>query len=171
MQIIAGVMNAQSLGEVTQVPAFVATMVRHRDLFQKQADMSAVLFAGALPFRLTELVLLRTAWLCQGAFVWGHHSQLAKQACGFTDADIARIIEGSAAEGWSDLDRSVLRAVEELHSGSTIADETWAGLSAGLDERQLIELPILVGHMKGVIYVQNALQVQLMPGSLGLEAR
>lgn len=168
---IAEVMQAQSLPSRTDVPEFIATMVRHRELFQRQADLSAKLFAGALPFRLTELVLLRTAWLNKGGFVWGHHSQNAKKVCGFTTADIERIIAGSAAAGWNELDRAVLSAVEELRETSTICDETWAVLAGHLDDKQLIELPILVGQMQGVIYTQNALRVRLMPGSLGLAAR
>ena len=171
MESIAGVMRAQALPGRSDVPEFIATMLRHPELFQRQADLSAKLFAGALPFRLTELVLLRTAWLSKGAFVWGHHSQLAKKACGFTAEDIGRIIAGSSAEGWGELDRAVLAAVEELDRSSTIGDETWAILARHLDDQQLIELPILVGQMKGVIYTQNALRVRLMPGSLGLEAR
>ena len=168
---IAAVMQAQALPSRTDVPEFIATMVRHRELFQRQADLSAKLFAGALPFRLTELVLLRTAWLSKGGFVWGHHSQLAKQNCGFTSEVIERIIAGSSAPGWAELDRAVLRAVEELDATSDICDETWAVLARHLDDKQLIELPILVGHMKGVIYSQNSLRARLMPGSLGLAAR
>jgi alkylhydroperoxidase family enzyme len=168
---IAAVMQAQSLPSRTDVPEFIATMVRHRELFQRQADLSAKLFAGALPFRLTELVLLRTAWLSKGGFVWGHHSQLAKKNCGFTSQDIERIIAGSAAPGWDELDRAVLSAVEELDESSDICDATWAVLARHLDDKQLIELPILVGQMKGVIYSQNSLRARLMPGSLGLAAR
>ena len=168
---IAAVMQAQSLPKRTDVPEFIATMIRHRELFQRQADLSAKLFAGALPFRLTELVLLRTAWLSKGAFVWGHHSQVAKKNCGFTSEDIERITVGSAAPGWDELDRAVLAAVEELDRASDICDETWTMLARHLDDKQLIELPILVGQMKGVIYTQNALRVRLMPGSLGLAAR
>ncbi len=171
METIAAVMQAQALPGRSDVPEFIATMLRHRELFQRQADFSAKLFAGALPFRLTELVLLRTAWLCQGGYVWGHHSQLAQKSCGFSGEDIERIIAGSAAPGWSDLDRAVLGAVEELHTAATISDAVWEVLARHLDERQLIELPILVGQMHGVIYTQNALRVRLMPGSLGLAAR
>ena len=171
MDTIAAVLQAQALPGRKDVPEFIATMIRHRELFQRQADLSAKLFAGALPFRLTELVLLRTAWLCQGGYVWGHHSQMAKKACGFSAEDIERIIAGSDAAGWDEQDRAVLRAVEELHETSTISDETWAMLARHLDDRQLIELPILVGQMHGVIYTQNALRVRLMPGSLGLAAR
>ena len=168
---IAEVMQAQSLPSRTDVPEFIATMVRHSELFQRQADLSAKLFAGALPFRLTELVLLRTAWLCNGGFVWGHHSQNARKVCGFTSEDIERIIAGSTAPGWEELNRAVLRAVEELHETSDICDETWAVLARHLNDKQLIELPILVGQMHGVIFSQNALRVRLMPGSLGMAAR
>ena len=168
---IAAVMQAQSLPSRTDVPEFIATMVRHRELFQRQADLSAKLFAGSLPFRLTELVLLRTAWLSKGAYVWGHHSQLAKKSCGFTAEDIERIIAGSSAPGWGELDRALLSAVEELDASSDICDATWEVLARHLDDKQLIELPILVGQMKGVIYSQNSLRARLMPGSLGLAAR
>lgn len=171
MDVIAGVLQAQGSGGGGDVPEFIATMLRHPRLFQRQADLSAALFAGALSFRLTELVLLRTAWLCQGGYVWGHHSQLAKKACGLTGEDIDRIIAGSSASGWNELDGAVVRAVEELHETSAISDETWGVLARHLDEKQLIELPILVGQMHGVIYTQNALRARLMPGSLGLAAR
>jgi 4-carboxymuconolactone decarboxylase len=171
MDVIAGVMQAQGNAGRGDVPEFIATMLRHPGLFQRQADLSAALFAGALPFRLTELALLRATWLCQGGYVWGHHSQLAQKACGFTAEDIERIIAGSSAPGWDELDGAVVRAVEELHETSTISDETWEVLARHLDEKQLIELPILVGQMHGVIYTQNALRARLMPGSLGLAAR
>jgi len=171
MDVIAGVMQAQGNARHSDVPEFIATMLRHPTLFQRQADLSAALFAGALPFRLTELALLRTAWLCQGGYVWGHHSQLAQRACGFTREDIERIIAGSAAPGWDELDGAVVRAVEELQESSTISNETWDVLARHLDEKQLIELPILIGQMHGVIYTQNALRARLMPGSLGMAAR
>ena len=40
----------------------------------------------------------------------------------------------------------MLRAVDELHSDAWITDGAWAVLAADLDERQLIEVPILVGQ-------------------------
>jgi alkylhydroperoxidase family enzyme len=171
VSVIDGVLAAQGLPTRNDLPEFIATMLRHPELFRRQADLSAQLFAGALPFRLTELALLRTAWLGQGAYVWGHHSQLAKKNCGYTAGDLERITLGSTAPGWDELDRAVLRAVEELHETATISDAVWEVLARHLDEKQLIELPILVGQMHGVIYTQNALRVRLMPGSLGLAAR
>ena len=144
-----------------------------QDIVQKLWNLCDVLRDDGINYSdyVTELVLLRTAWLSKGAFVWGHHSQVAKKNCGFTAEDIERITIGSIAPGWDELDRAVLDAVEELDETCDICDETWAVLARHLDDKQLIELPILVGQMKGVVYSQNALRVRLMPGSLGLAAR
>ena len=45
-----------------------------------------------------------------------------------------------------------MRATEELHANAMISDATWATLSKRLDDRQLIELPVLVGQYQGVAY-------------------
>ena len=47
----------------------------------------------------------------------------------------------------------------------------WAPLAEYLDYPQLIELPVLVGHMQGVAYLQNAMRARLMDGNPGLSAR
>lgn len=67
-------------------------------------------------------------------------------------------------EGWSELEAAVLRAADELHSDACIADETWAGLAAHLDERQLIEVPMLVGQYHIVSFKLNTLGIQREPG-------
>jgi len=171
MDVIAALLKAQSKPERSDAPEFIATMLRHRELFRRQADLSTQLFSGALDFRDTELVLLRTTWICQAPFIFGEHVKTAKTNCGFTSADIERIVEGSGAPGWDEHSRAVLRATEELIETAQISDETWDMLSRSLDDRQLIELPILVGHTQGVAYVQNALRVRLMEGNVGLTAR
>jgi 4-carboxymuconolactone decarboxylase len=171
MDVIAGVMKAQSKPARVDVPAFIAIMLRYPELFKLQAELSAELFSGALPFRDVELVLLRTTWICQAPFIFGEHVKTAKANCGFSSEDIERIVEGSTAEGWDEHSRALLRATEELIAEANISDETWATLAKTLDERQLIELPILVAHNQGVAYVQNALRAPLMEGNEGLAAR
>lgn len=171
MQTIAALLEAQSAPSREDVPEFIATMMRHRDLFQRQVDMTLQLFKGALPLRDVELALLRTSWLCQAGFCFGQHVGTSKRVCGFTSEDIERIVQGSDAPGWDEHSRAILRATEELHETSTISDETWAALACDLDDKQLIELPMLVGHVHGVAYVQNALRLRLMEGNPGLTAR
>jgi len=171
MSTIAELLKAQAKPIPNELPDFIATMLRHRELFQCQADMTRQLFSGAFAFRDTELVLLRTTWLCQAPYVFSVHVETAKDNCGFSSEDIERIVQGSTALGWDEHSRALLQATEELIKTSHICDETWALLSKSLDDRQLIELPILVGHFQGVAYVQNAMRVRLMPGYAGLAAR
>jgi 4-carboxymuconolactone decarboxylase len=54
----------------------------------------------------------------------------------------------------------LLRATDELHADACIADDTWDALAARYDERQLIELPMLVGHYHLVAFTLNSLGVQ-----------
>jgi alkylhydroperoxidase family enzyme len=165
--------SAEGHGEfrVEDIPEFVATMMRHPDLWLKHCEVTAQLFSGALAYRDVELALLRTAWLCQAPFVFAAHVQALKRQCGCTSEDIERITVGSSAPGWDPHSRAILRAVEELHDTAQISDATWAALASRLDDKQLIELPLLAGHIKGVCYVQNALRIRLMPGSAGLGTR
>ena len=64
-----------------------------------------------------------------------------------------------------------MRATEELYEDAMISDATWATLAKRLDERQLIELPIVIGQYQAVAYYQNSLRLRLHDGNLGLKAR
>jgi len=154
-----------------QLPEIVRTMLRHPDLFARQVDMGIQLLAqGALAPRDRELAILRIGWLCQAPYEWGEHVQVARKL-GLSGEDIERITRGSAAAGWVEHEQAILKAVEELFEGAMISDATWATLSKRLDERQLIELPIVVGQYQTVAYYQNSLRLRLHEGNLGLRAR
>jgi alkylhydroperoxidase family enzyme len=61
------------------------------------------------------------------------------------------------------------RCADELYDVSSVSDETWQVLAANYDERQLIELIMLVGHYHLVCFAANALGVQREPGVPGLD--
>src|SRR4051794_10769781 len=98
---------------------------------------------GALPRRETELVILRVAHLRECEYEFEHHVRLGRRA-GVRAEDVERVMAGPAAEGWSDRERAILAAVEELHERGDMADETWTALRRHLDERRAIELLMLV---------------------------
>jgi hypothetical protein len=95
--------------------------------------------------------------------VGGQHAVLARKV-GVSDEEIARVKGGPEAEGWTELEAAVLRAADELHSDACITDDTWAVLAAHLNERQLIELPMLVGQYHIVSFTLNTLGIQREPG-------
>lgn len=155
----------------TSLSEIVRTMLRHPDLFARQVDIGIQLLAhGALAPRDRELAILRIAWLCQAPYEWGEHVHVAKTV-GLSSADVERITQGSSAPGWTGHERALLKAAEELHADAMISDATWATLAGRLDERQLIELPIVVGQYQAVAYYQNSLRLRLHDGNLGLKAR
>jgi alkylhydroperoxidase family enzyme len=150
---------------------FLMTAVRHPGLYRRYAPFAGkLLVGGKLPSRDRELAILRCAWLCTAPYEWGEHVRIARSV-GVTPAEIERVTLGSADPRWSAHDRAVLEATEELQSGAHISDPTWQKLVRQYDERQLIELPMLIGTYQMIAYVQNALRVALPPGSAGLDAR
>ncbi len=153
------------------LPEIMRTMLRHPHLFARQVDVGLQLLSqGALPVRDRELVILRIGWLCQAPYEWGEHVLIARKQ-GIASEDIERITQGSDAPGWSEHEQALLKATEELHADAMISDATWATLARRLDERQLIELPILIGQYQTVAYYQNSLRLRLHEGNLGLKAR
>jgi alkylhydroperoxidase family enzyme len=146
-----------------------STLVRHPGLFRRWLPFGGKLLGGGkLPARDRELLILRTGWLCDSEYEWAQHREISK-SIGITEKEIARVREGPGADGWDPFDATLLKAVDELHADSRISDETWATLAAKYDEKQLIEVPMLVGHYHMVAFTLNTLGVPLEPGLAGFE--
>ena len=120
-----------------------------------------------IPLRDKELLILRTAWLSRGDYIWGRHN-LIGQGAGLTEAQIARVTAGPDADGWEDFDRALLRAADELHASRFISRPTWDALAARYSEEQLREVVLIVGNYTQLAMFQNTLGALLEPGVEGL---
>ena len=154
---------ARAIGIATRSspPNIFTTLARHRRLFRRWLRFAAGLMPrGTLPRADTELVILRVAHNCGCEYEWGHHERIALRT-GLTTIDVERVRDGAGAEGWTARQSAILRAVDELHASRTLADDSWQALrDAGLDETELIELPMLVGHYEMLAMTLNALRVE-----------
>jgi alkylhydroperoxidase family enzyme len=151
---------------------YLATILRHPSLFRRHNATAVELISnGALTPRDRELAILRLSWLLQAPYEFGEHVGTAKRMVGFTGEEIEQVIIGSAAPGWSEHERAIIRAVEELLEDAMISDETWAVLAKSWNDKQLLELPVLIGQYQGVAYLQNSIRTRLMDGNPGLSAR
>jgi 4-carboxymuconolactone decarboxylase len=145
------------------------TLARHPKLLRAWAPFAAAMVAdGELSPRVRELTILRTGWNCRAEYEFGQHAALARKA-GVTDEEIARVKKGPDAEGWTELEAAMLRAADELHADACITDDTWALLATHLNERQLIEVPVLVGQYHLVGYMLNSLGIEREPGLGGFD--
>ncbi|TDD90712.1 carboxymuconolactone decarboxylase family protein [Actinomadura darangshiensis] len=138
----------------------VTTIARHPKLFHSWIGFaSMLLMGGTLSDRDRELAILRTAHHRSCAYEWDHHRKVAL-GVGLTEGEIAALRLAPDEHGWSDEDRMVLTAADELHAGGTVSDATWTELSTRLGEHQLIELVMLIGHYHLLAFTLNALRVQ-----------
>jgi alkylhydroperoxidase family enzyme len=141
-----------------------ATLAHHPKLLKRwSAFGGTLLYGGRLSPRDRELLILRTGYLCRAHYEWGQHVVIARDA-GLSDEEIARVVDGPDAAGWSHDDVALLRAADELHAGSRIEDATWAALADRYDEQQLIEVCMVVGQYHLVAFTLNSLGVEPEPG-------
>src|SRR4051812_40435225 len=86
---------------------FFATLARHPGLFRKWVPLgSKLLFAGKLPDRDRELLILRTAWLCQEEYEWAHHVDAARTA-GLSKEQIDAVRTGGMHQIWGTFDAAL----------------------------------------------------------------
>jgi AhpD family alkylhydroperoxidase len=155
---IAGVLG-KAMG-TTEPPHIFTTLGRHPRLMRGWLRFASRLMPGGrLPRRDTELVILRVAHNTGCEYEGRHHRPMAERA-GLSAAEVARVADGPGAGGWSPRQAALLRAADELHADGVIGDALWADLTDHLDEPDLIELCMLVGHYEMLAMTLNTLRVQ-----------
>jgi len=140
------------------------TLARHERPFKSFLLLGRrLVMRAAIPFADRELLILRTAWNCGAAYEWGQHVRIAS-AGGLDRTVIDRVPDGPDAPGWAEHEATLLRAADELHADARLSDPTWSDLERRFDERQLIELPMLVGYYHLVAFTLGALAISPEPG-------
>jgi alkylhydroperoxidase family enzyme len=103
-----------------------------------------ILNRSTLTNRQLELAVLRVALLCRSRYEWNQHV-FAAHACGITDDEIKAVETGDDTFGWTDPDRALLRAVDELIADTSVSDATWADLSKAMTTQEILDLIFTVG--------------------------
>jgi alkylhydroperoxidase family enzyme len=154
----------EQVGLSTPTVNIFATLVRHPGLCAKWMPFGGKLLAGKLPARDRELLVLRTGWRCGSEYEWAQHVLVGRQA-GLADEEIDRVAAGPEADGWDPFDALLLRAADELHDDHCLSDATWAALAERYDDRQMLEVTMVVGHYHLVSMTLNSLGVPLEDGA------
>jgi 4-carboxymuconolactone decarboxylase len=141
------------------------TLVRHTDLYKRWLPFGTqILFKSTLPPRERELLILRIGHLCNAKYEFHHHVAIGKQA-GLTDEDIQSIQQGPASPHWTEFDRLLISAVDELHDDAFISDATWDGLTKRYNTNQMFDMVFTVGQYTMVSMALNSFGVQLESGN------
>lgn len=134
----------------------VGVLLLHPELAQIYMPFSDyVKNRGLLDADDRRLAIMRTAWSCGADHQWVAHARDAR-AAGVADDVLARIAVGPDASEWTDHERAILRATDELHADRDISDECWAVLARDMSPPCLIELIMLVGNYEMIAMLMNA---------------
>lgn len=141
---------------------------RHFPLFRRTMDMSVQLLAkGELSAREREMIIMRTTWLCGAPNPYGEHVEMGR-SIGMTEDELRRLTIGSAEPGWSDHERTMLKAVEQLCERHAVSDEVWDALAQVWTDKQQIEFPAVVGQYIASAIMHNTLRTRISERNKGL---
>ena len=160
--------DAERLSQI--LPNAITTMFHHPPLAGKfLAFVGVFLSDPALPRRWRELAILRVAWRSSSAYEWLQHVRMAPRFDITTD-EIEALSKPVGAWDWAPVEAAILSATDQLLDRYSIDDATWSALAAELDERQLLELPFVVGTYLCQAMAYNGLRVPLDPSLRSVEA-
>jgi alkylhydroperoxidase family enzyme len=135
------------------------TLMWNPELQEAHAGLANYLRSSTcLPRRDREIAILRQAWDGGADYQWAMHAEMALDA-GLTSDEIGHIPAGPDSGVWAPHEAAIIRAVDELDASCRVSDDTWNALAAHYDERQMIELLVLVGNYRLLAYVFNAVGI------------
>lgn len=122
----------------------------------------AALSSPVLPFRLRELVVLRTAYLMDCRYELGQHNDIARTA-GLSDREIKALTCESDWEklAFDDTERAVVRLTSELVTTRNVSGELFDRVHIALGSEATVEVLMLIGRYAGLALMLNALDVDL----------
>ncbi|MFV2175248.1 carboxymuconolactone decarboxylase family protein [Actinomadura sp. LOL_016] len=146
------------------VPSILGLFARHPGVGASWLAFSGTLLdEGTLDPRDRELLILRVGLRTGCRYQWAQHVGMARTA-GLTPEQLAAVAEGAEGGIWTDRDRDILRATDQLVDGHAIDDATWTRLAARFDDRQLIELLFVVGGYVCLAMVLNGVGLEPTAG-------
>jgi alkylhydroperoxidase family enzyme len=132
-----------------------------------------ILRESTLTPRHRDLLILRTAWNTRSSYLWSKHER------GVFTAPLVVPIAGPPVDpfagealgtvtgrstGFSDFERTLLRAADELHHFSFIKTDTWTAMAQQYSVHQLMDAAFTVAEMTMIAEIVNSVRVDLEPG-------
>jgi AhpD family alkylhydroperoxidase len=136
-------------------------MAHSPELMQSWWSMMAVLFARLeLSPRLRELAILRLFQLTHCAYGFAHHVRIGRDI-GITDDEIAALATYAESDGFTPLEKLVLRYTDAVTQLRDDAPSIAAELTAHLSERELVELTFSISNWNLMAHLLLPLEVEV----------
>jgi alkylhydroperoxidase family enzyme len=141
------------------------TLLVHDSLMSRMRPLGAgILGHGLLEPRVRELMILRTCARCGAEYEWGVHAAFFAGRVGLSEAEVRATVLAEASDPvWSERDRAVTRAADELCGSAGVSDATYASLESHFSAPEILELVITAGWYHTISFVINTARVELEP--------
>ncbi|MEZ5737533.1 MAG: carboxymuconolactone decarboxylase family protein [Novosphingobium sp.] len=126
-----------------------------------------LLSTNTLPVKLRQIAIMRTAWLCKATYMWSSHLQTSV-SCGLSPEMYGPIQRGADDPYFTDFERTVIRATEDLVNDRKISDANWDALRAEWNEKQMLDFMFTVGCYVMVAGVMRSTGAERLPDLLEL---
>jgi alkylhydroperoxidase family enzyme len=103
-----------------------------------------LLSTNTLPVKLRQISIMRAAWQTKATYMWSSHLQTSV-SCGLSPEMYGPIQNGPDDPYFTELERVVMRATDDLVFDRNVSDESWDALAAEWDEKQLLDFLFTVG--------------------------
>jgi alkylhydroperoxidase family enzyme len=146
------------------------TFAQHPALAKSFLQFNGYLLSSAtLPIRIRQIAIHRVAWIRHCVYMWSSHLRVSLPL-GLKREDFEAIKVGAASSHWTDFERALITAVDQLVERSVMTDELWAQLSAELSREQMMDLLFMVGCYVLLAMVFNSVKIEREPELQALAA-
>jgi alkylhydroperoxidase family enzyme len=118
-----------------------------------------LLSANTLPVKQRQIAIMRTAWICDATYMWSSHLNTSLM-CGLSPDMYGPIQRGADDPYFSEFERVIIRATEELVQDHVVGDANWQALAVEWNEQQLLDFLFTVGCYVTVAGVMKSIGVQ-----------
>ena len=121
------------------------TFAHHPDLANAFSPLNIHLLSNnTLPVKERQIAIMRAAWVTKAVYMWSSHLNTSK-LCGLSDDMYGPIQRGADDPYFTDFERAVIRATEDLVHDRNVSDANWDALKAEWSEKQLLDFLFTVG--------------------------
>jgi alkylhydroperoxidase family enzyme len=137
----------------------VTTFAQHPALATPFFRFNRQLLAdNTMPVRLRQIAIMRTAWVRRCVYMWSSHLRMSI-GLGLGREEFEAIKAGAVSPYWSEFERVLVAAVDQLCARSDMDQATWDALSAEFDHKQMLDLLFTVGAYTMIAMPMNAIRI------------
>jgi 4-carboxymuconolactone decarboxylase len=131
-------------------PALAESWFEHSNAVRWKTDLDG---------RLRELVIVRIALVQNSEYIYKQHVPALTTPEGITEADCAALSHWRLAQNFSERERAALAYAETMTRDVDVPDAVFNEVARHFNERQIVELTVLIGAYNMNTRVLKALQV------------